>query len=235
LKLIGAELAAVARLYEWGGYDKNGKYLFDLKRPGWGKPIQQIMKDTGVTVFFQGHDHVFARELVDGVIYQTMPKPAEKIPDQQSFADAYQNCDKLLNSGFLKVDVTPSNVRVSYYRNYFVSSEPQAGNTGIVYSYTVDAKHNVKVLKSVTDDFSKYSGAPESSRQDKPGKKQDIGLLESGNEELAVAADSANIMSPVPSDLDPNRIILGNPEATSITAKAIANFNGNAILNMELL
>jgi len=44
LKLIGAELAAVARLYEWGGYDKNGKYLFDLKRPGWGKPIQQIMK-----------------------------------------------------------------------------------------------------------------------------------------------------------------------------------------------
>lgn len=70
---------------------------------------------------------MFARELVDGVIYQTMPKPVEKIPDQQSFADAYQNCDKLLNSGFLMVYVTPSNVRVSYYRNYFVSSEPQAG------------------------------------------------------------------------------------------------------------
>ncbi|MEN6328479.1 MAG: hypothetical protein ABFD18_20000 [Syntrophomonas sp.] len=61
MKLIGAELTAAARLYEWGGYDKNGKYLFDLKRPDWGNPIQQIMKDTGVTVFFQGHDHVFVR------------------------------------------------------------------------------------------------------------------------------------------------------------------------------
>jgi len=84
-------------------------------------------------VFFQGHDHVFARELVDGVIYQTMPKPTEKIPDQQSFADAYQNCDKLLNSGFLKVDVTPSNVRVSYYRlysEYFVWSSHLVAEIG---------------------------------------------------------------------------------------------------------
>lgn len=39
--------------------------------------------------------------------------------------------------GFLKVDITPENVMVSYYRNYFVSTDPQEGNTGVVYRYTV--------------------------------------------------------------------------------------------------
>ena len=101
--------AAVAKLYEWGGYDQKGTYLFDQKRPGWGKPIQQIMKDTGVTVFFQGHDHLFAREDVDGVVYQTIPKPAEKIADHQDNFRSFTG-DVLLNSGFLNVSISSSGV-----------------------------------------------------------------------------------------------------------------------------
>jgi hypothetical protein len=31
----------------------------------------------GVTIFFQGRDHIFARQELDGVIYQTMPEPAD--------------------------------------------------------------------------------------------------------------------------------------------------------------
>ncbi len=163
--------AEVANLYEWGGYDRNGKYLFDEKRPGWGKPIQQIMKDTGVTIFFQGHDHLFARENVDGVIYQTLPKPAERIADKQSNGNSYPDCDTLLNSGFLRVNVTPENVQVDYHRNYYVSTEPQDGNTGIVYSYAVDTEHNVKVLKSTSDDFSTYGGGEDNRKV----KKNDNG------------------------------------------------------------
>lgn len=104
--------AEIARLYEWGGYDKKGTYLFDEKRPGWGKPIQQIMKDTGVTIFFQGHDHLFARETVDGVVYQTIPKPAEKIADHQNNFTSFPNGDVLLNSGFLNVSVMETMLRL---------------------------------------------------------------------------------------------------------------------------
>jgi hypothetical protein len=151
---------AFAKLFEWGGYDKNGKYLFDQKRPGWGKPIQQVMRDTGVTIFFQGHNHLFAREMVEGVVYQTVPKPAEKIPAKLTIFGAYPQADLLLNSGFLKVDVTQDNVQVSYFRNYFVSSEPQEGNTGIIYRYSIDSAHNLKILQPKKDDITKYSQLP---------------------------------------------------------------------------
>jgi len=121
------------------------------------------MKDEDVTIFFQGHDHIFARENVDGVIYQTLPKPAERIADRQSNEDAYPDSDKLMNSGFLKVDVSQEKVQVDYFRNYYVSSDPQEVNTGIIYSYTVDSGHNVEVLKSLTDDFSTYGGGIDDS------------------------------------------------------------------------
>jgi len=148
--------SSFARLFEWGGYEINGKYLFDQKRPGWGKPIQQVMKDAGVTIFFQGHDHLFAREMVDSVVYQTIPKPAEKIGESLTAFGVYPKADILLNSGFIKVDVSPANVRVSYFRNYFVSTDPQEGNTGIVFSYTVDSNHQVKVTLPKKDDVRKY-------------------------------------------------------------------------------
>lgn len=144
----------VANLYEWGGYDKNGKYLFDEKRLGWGKPIQQIMKDTGVTIFFQGHDHLFAREVVDGVVYQTLPKPAEKVADKQNNFISYTGADVLTNSGFLNVSVSKSKVQVEYHRNYYVSSDAQS--LGVVYSYSVDSTHKVTVIKSRTDNLDNY-------------------------------------------------------------------------------
>lgn len=200
----------IAKLYEWGGYDKKGQYLFDQKRPGWGKPIQQIMKDTGVTIFFQGHDHLFAREDVDGVVYQTLPKPAELVADKQSNFSAYPKADVLLNSGFLNITVTPENVRVDYSRNYFVSSDPQEGNTGIVYSYTVDSVHHVQVLKSAKDNLAAYGGNVESSTKQgqdkgvKQGKNSGNKSSKSGNGTLGsgitlgVGATPAAAMASVP-------------------------------------
>ena len=62
----------MAHLYEWGGKSQDGTWQFDEKRPGWEKPIHQLMVDTGVTIFFQGHDHIFCRQELDGVVYQVM-------------------------------------------------------------------------------------------------------------------------------------------------------------------
>lgn len=167
--------AEVARLYEWGGYSKNGVYLFDQKRPGWGKPIQQVMADTNVTVFFQGHDHVFAREVVDGVVYQTLPKPAEVQPDAQNNFKFYPNADLLLNSGFLSVTVSPEKVSIGYYRSYFVSTGAQEGNTGLVYSYEIDSAGNVTVTKGQPDDVSTYPTADKIGKTSKAGRNDETG------------------------------------------------------------
>ena len=44
----------VAPYYEWGGKNADGSWGFDRHRPGWEKPIHQLMVDTGVTIFFTG-------------------------------------------------------------------------------------------------------------------------------------------------------------------------------------
>jgi hypothetical protein len=60
-----------------GGKNQNGTWEFAEKRPGWRLPIHQLMVKNGVTIFFQGHDHLFARQELDGVIYQETPNPAD--------------------------------------------------------------------------------------------------------------------------------------------------------------
>jgi hypothetical protein len=67
--------ANYANLCEWGGYNENGTtWGWDTERPGWGsQPIHQMMVANGVTAFFHGHDHQYAYEKRDGIVYQTVP------------------------------------------------------------------------------------------------------------------------------------------------------------------
>ncbi len=121
--------AAIVGRAEWGGPE------FRAKRPTWPKPIHQLLADTKVTIFFQGHDHMYSREMVDGVIYQEVPNPA----DNSYFA---YNCDaytpstiswagpagygvydaswgvKMPNGGFLDIGVEADHVTVEYVRTY---------------------------------------------------------------------------------------------------------------------
>ena len=122
--------AAIVGAQEWGGAPG-----FAANRAGWAKPIHQLFADTKVTIFFQGHDHMFAREKVDGVVYQEVPNPG----DNSYFA---YNCDayapaaitwqgpagygaydptygvRMPNTGYLDITVTPERVRVDYVRTY---------------------------------------------------------------------------------------------------------------------
>lgn len=70
----GVELAD---LYEWGGQNRRGVWEFDRTCPGWDMPIHQLMAEQHVTIFFHGHDHLFAYQELDGVIYQELPVPAD--------------------------------------------------------------------------------------------------------------------------------------------------------------
>jgi Calcineurin-like phosphoesterase len=102
----------LANSFEWGDSAN-----LVTHRPGWDKTIHQIMVDGGVTIFFQGHDHIFVRQELDGVIYQSLPEPANPFYSWEN-ADAYQTGDKFPNSGRLRVTVSPEGVKLDYIRSY---------------------------------------------------------------------------------------------------------------------
>ncbi len=119
----------VAGLYEWGGEDRRGVDRFFQKRPKWEQPIHDLMRDTGVTIFFQGHDHLYARQELDGVIYQTCPNPAD--PTFTAFnREAYKSGDIFPNSGHLRVTVSggvDATCKVEYVRAARLGDEAEHG------------------------------------------------------------------------------------------------------------
>ena len=73
---------------------QKGTWGFTSNRPAWATPIHQLMAANHVTIFFQGHDHIWVRKRMDGVIYQTLPEPAD--PNDTLYnADAFLSGDKL--------------------------------------------------------------------------------------------------------------------------------------------
>lgn len=130
-----------ADYYEWGGKGSGGQYEFTSKRPGWELPIHQLMVRNGVTVFFQGHDHIFAKQEKDGVIYQTLPEPAD--PGYTLYnKDAYRSGDIFPNSGRVRVSVSPEKVKVEYIRSYLpADASPAHPDQEAAFIYEVPAKH----------------------------------------------------------------------------------------------
>lgn len=129
-----------ATLYEWGGQDPRGGDLFKTKRPGWAMPIHQLFVKAGVNIFFQGHDHIFCRQELDGVVYQTCPCPAD--PSNSLInGDAYRSGDKVPGAGLVRVSVGPDQAKVDYVRAYEPAAETDGHQHGeIAFSYTVSPK-----------------------------------------------------------------------------------------------
>jgi len=111
--------------YEMGGHNSDGTWGFDQRRPGWGKPIHQLMADNNVTIFFHGHDHFFAKQELYGVIYQLVPQPSHHNFKKANQAEpyGYLSGQILPNSGHLRVIVRQSDVTVDYVRAYLSESE----------------------------------------------------------------------------------------------------------------
>jgi hypothetical protein len=108
-----------------GGFEWGDAAALAIHRPGWDKTIQQLMADNHVTIFFQGHDHIFVKQELDGVIYQTLPEPAD--PNYALLnSDYYQSGDKLPNSGHVRVTVSPDGVTVDYIRSYLAKPDELA-------------------------------------------------------------------------------------------------------------
>ena len=134
--------AAQADMFEWGGYNADGSWGFDTRRPGWGitadhpngTSIHQLMVDNNVSAFFHGHDHQYVYETRDGIVYQEVPSPSMNddgpggIYEEGIYWD-YQTIKILPNSGHLRVTVTPEEATVEYVRS---------DTSTIAYTYTIE-------------------------------------------------------------------------------------------------
>jgi len=129
-----------AKYYEWGGLDKNNTNTFSTKRPGWAKPIHQLFVDNGVDIFFQGHDHLFAHEIMDGVTYQEVPMPSDStyMIGKLANADAYTS-DTLDGTGHIRVTVNNACITVDYIKAYLPKDtlDGKHKNGEVAFSYTV--------------------------------------------------------------------------------------------------
>jgi hypothetical protein len=107
-----------AHLFEWGGRSLDGSDDFATKRPGWAKPIHQLLVDNGVEAVFKGHDHLYAAQMLDGIRYQTVPQPShpgDKAPQAADYG--YQSGSIVGGSGFLLVTVRGRSTRVTFVRS----------------------------------------------------------------------------------------------------------------------
>ena len=93
-------------------------------------------------IFFQGHDHLFAKEVLNNVVYQEVPMAADLTYVKGYTANASAYTDVILDgTGHIKVDVTTNCVTVSYVKSYIPGTTGAAGHTNgeIGYSYSVGA------------------------------------------------------------------------------------------------
>lgn len=114
-----------ADLYEWGGKNLDRTEGFSVQRPGWEMPIKDLFKKYRVNVFFHGHDHFFAKQEKDCLIYQESPQPGH--PNFSNAGQAkiygYLEGDIIPNSGYIRVNVDSNKVKVEYVRTYKAADE----------------------------------------------------------------------------------------------------------------
>ena len=132
-----------APYYEWGGKAADGSNAFATKRPGWPQPIHALLAQHRVTAVFHGHDHVYVKQDLDGIVYQEVPQPSAKnFSSGATLAKEYHYNSGTIqsSSGHLRVGVGPDAVNVSYVRAWLPSQEnAQRRNGQVAESWRVSA------------------------------------------------------------------------------------------------
>ncbi|HMZ17270.1 MAG TPA: metallophosphoesterase, partial [Blastocatellia bacterium] len=128
---------AAAKLYEWGGRNADGTDDFKTRRPGWELPIHQLLVKHKVSAVFHGHDHLFAKEDLDGIVYQEVPQPGHPRYDSPRNATeyGYTNGEIQGSAGHLRIAVTKDKAQVDYVRSYL--PKDNRANATVGYSYTL--------------------------------------------------------------------------------------------------
>lgn len=130
----------VATLWEWGGKNLEGENEFAKQRPGWEMPIHDLFVKHGVSIVFHGHDHLFIKQDLDGIVYQEVPQPGHPRSGNTNTAKdyGYLNGEIQSSSGFVRVRVGRDETRADYVRTYLPAAESQSRrNCEVSYSYVV--------------------------------------------------------------------------------------------------
>ncbi len=107
----------IASYNEWGGKNMDGSEGFAQMRPGWGKPIHQLLKENGVSIVFKGHDHLYVKEEMDGIIYQTLPQPSHAGDGTNSAVEYGYGAGKVVGgSGYIRVKADSSRAIVDFVK-----------------------------------------------------------------------------------------------------------------------
>ena len=108
----------IAKYNEWGGLNRDGTPGFETKRPGWGKPVHQLLVENGVDIVFKGHDHLYVKQELDGIIYQTLPQPSHPGDKVNSAIEyGYVSGKVVGGSGFLKVTTSSNAIKVDFVKH----------------------------------------------------------------------------------------------------------------------
>jgi len=134
--------AEAAPFYEWGGRNQDGNDGFKQNRPGWPAPIHQLLVENKVSIVFHGHDHFYAKQDLDGVVYQEVPQPgnpgANRTP-RSAEEYGYRRGTILGGSGYLRVSISAQSATVAYVQT---DSAPSQGASRLggktVHSYTIN-------------------------------------------------------------------------------------------------
>lgn len=125
----------VSDRFEWGADN-----TLASNRPGWSKSVHELLRQNNVSVVFHGHDHLYMRQIRDGVTYLEVPQPSEARGDNTSSASeyGYTTGDLFGGSGHIRVSVSPEAARLEY-----VKSRPSSTRNGqIVHSFSVKPNQN---------------------------------------------------------------------------------------------
>lgn len=134
LKGKGRGGVEVANMYEWGGKNPDGTDGFTTQRPGWEMPVHQLLVKHKVTAVFHGHDHVFAKQDLDGIVYQCLSQPGAKERGNTRNGEEYGYVNgTILNApGYMRVKVASDKVAFEFVET---NIRDVSKNKSILYQY----------------------------------------------------------------------------------------------------
>lgn len=130
--------AEAAPLYEWGGHNPDGADVFKDQRPGWPMPIHELLVKNHVNIVFHGHDHLFVKQDLDGIVYQEVPQPGHPLGGTRSAEEYGYKGPVLGSSGHLRVSVEARQAVVDYVRAVVPGiTRTELANGAVEFRYTV--------------------------------------------------------------------------------------------------
>lgn len=136
--------AEAAPFFEWGGKNLDGSDGFEQHRPGWPMPIHQLLARNRVSAVFHGHDHIFVKQDLDGIVYQEVPQPGfrGRFNPSRSTDYGYTHGTILGPSGHLRIRILDHQAMVEYVSARLAQDEVnEQKNRRVEFEYVIPIKN----------------------------------------------------------------------------------------------